>query len=58
MDDFVQKIIKEFPVNLQLSDMVMTPAFNTLFDIGNGKLLGKEESDDYHTFVAKNLFLC
>ena len=58
MEDYVQKMIDEYPVNLRSSDTAMTPASNTLFEIGNGKLLGKEDSEIFHTFIAKSLYLC
>ena len=58
MEDYVQKMIDEYPVNLRSSDTAMTPASNTLFEIGNGKLLEKGESEIFHTFIAKCLYLC
>ena len=54
----MEKIIEDFPVNYKLSDMALTPASSTLFEVGNSKLLNKQAAETYHMFVAKGLFLC
>ena len=57
MDDYVEKMIEEFPVKLKSTDTAMSPASNSLFEIGNSKLLAKDRANIFHTFVAKALFL-
>ena len=51
-------MLDEFPVQFKSRDTVMTPASNIMFEEGNSKLLRKKDSETYHTFVAKCLFLC
>ena len=58
MIDYVKKIIEEF--NYDLSERkIKTPAADHLFQTNEdaGKL-NKKMKEDYHTFVAKSLFLC
>ena len=58
MIDYVKKMLDEFPMNFKSSDMALSPASNTLFEVRNSKLLDKQAAETYHTFVAKGLFLC
>ena len=57
MKDYVQKIFEEF--NYDLGKPAKTPAADHLFNINkqSGKL-NKEMKEDFHTYVAKCLFLC
>ena len=57
MQKYVQEMIEEFPTKIKSTDLSQTPANEQLFDIGNGKRLTKEKSEDFHTAVAKGLFL-
>ena len=58
MDKYVERMLEEFPMKFKSTDTAMTPASNNLFEVGNSKPLGKDEAEAYHTFIAKNLFLC
>ena len=57
MQDYVQKVFEEF--NYDLGKPAKTPAADHLFKINkqSGKL-NKEMKEDFHTYVAKCLFLC
>ena len=37
--------------------MEIMPAGNNLFDNGNGKSLGKLQSEDFHTMFVQDIFL-
>ena len=42
MDDYVEWMINELPIELGKSDMALTPAGNNIFEKGNMKSLGKK----------------
>jgi hypothetical protein len=56
MTDYVKGMVTEFPEELSKSNY---PWNQNLFQIDNKcKLLNKEKSEIFHTFVAKGLFVC
>ena len=57
MEEYVKNMIKDFPVELKDNDTAPTPAANNLFEKGKRKFLDKKRSEEYHTCVAKGLFL-
>ena len=40
MDDYVEKMINGFPMNISKSDTALTPAGNTLYEKRNNKKAG------------------
>jgi hypothetical protein len=53
----VEKMLNNFPVQFGKKDMV-TPARDNLFNLGTRAKLNTKQSEVFHTFVAKGLFLC
>ena len=58
MIDYVQQMLDDFSVEFSENDKVANPAASNLFDVGKGDLLDNEKKKEFHTFVAKGLFLC
>ena len=57
MCDYVTKMIEDFPVKIEKE--AATPAGEHLFKINpNSSKINKNNMQDFHTFVAKGLFLC
>ena len=50
-------MLDEFPMRFGFNDVATTPASSNLFEKKNSRLLKKETSEVYHTYVAKCLFL-
>ena len=57
MDDYIERMLEEFPIKFGSDDVQETPAGNTLLDVGKGRLLDDERKEVFHSFVAKCLFL-
>ena len=57
MDEYVQRMIDEFPVKFDKNTTQETPAGNDLLDTGRGEELDNEKREIFHSFVAKGLFL-
>eukprot|EP00980_Cylindrotheca_fusiformis_P012383 scaffold3040_cov72-Cylindrotheca_fusiformis.AAC.1 len=53
MDDYIEKMLKEFPVQLKSTDIHSTPAGNNLFEKGSGKLLEKQRQEAFHKSTAQ-----
>ena len=58
MIDYLTKMCEEFPADFEQMKPVPSAAPADLFDLGDGTPLSKDESETYHTFVAKLLFAC
>ena len=57
MQEYVKKMIEEFPEDIKKT--AATPASDFLFKINEeAELLNNKMKEDFHTFVAKGLFLC
>ena len=56
-DDHVEDMIASCPVKLSKNAAAPTPAGNNLFNVGKSKPLGKEMRKQFHTCVAKGLFI-
>ena len=57
MTDYVEKMLKEFPVDLG-DQSAPSPAAENLLDKGKGKLLEGKRKEAFHKTVAQGLFLC
>ncbi|CAJ1950974.1 unnamed protein product [Cylindrotheca closterium] len=57
MDDYVDRMLSEFPVKFKHNEVQETPAGNNLLEKGKGAPLEKERHEVFHLFVAKSLFL-
>ncbi|CAJ1946144.1 unnamed protein product [Cylindrotheca closterium] len=57
MDDYVNRMLNEFPVKFKENEGCKTPASNDLLSIGKGEKLDDEKRETFHTFIAKGLFL-
>jgi len=58
MSDYVTGMLDEFPVKFKPNDKVATPAADDLFSQGESEPLSRQQAEEFHTFVAKCLFLC
>jgi hypothetical protein len=57
MVDYVKNMVSDF--NYEIKKSAKTPAADHLFKINNNcKKLNKTMAEDFHTFVAKGLFVC
>ncbi|CAJ1938132.1 unnamed protein product [Cylindrotheca closterium] len=57
MDDYVNRMLNEFPVKFKENEGCKTPASNNLLSIGKGGKVDDEKRETFHTFIAKGLFL-
>ena len=57
MDEYVEKMLEEFPVKFNEDEKQESPAGNDLLDVGRGELLEDDQREVFHSFVAKGLFL-
>ena len=53
-----QQMLDDFSVKFDEKDKVANPAAGDLFETGNGEFLAENFKKEFHTFVAKGLFLC
>jgi hypothetical protein len=58
MIKYVENMLEDFPEILKETDISKTPAGDDLFNKGQGKMLETKRAEEYHTMVAKGLFLC
>ena len=58
MIDYIQNMLKEFPVKFKKGDTAVNPATGDMFKSDNIKTLNEQERELFHRFVAKALFLC
>ena len=52
MEDYVERMINEFPLTLKTTDTELAPANKHLFEAGHGKKLDKGKLEIFHTTVA------
>ena len=57
MYNYVERINNDLPMKISKSDTDSTPDRNNLFEKGNIKRMGKKESEEFHTSVARGIFL-
>ena len=57
MDDYVKRMLDEFPTKFKEEDKQETPAAGNLFEPGKGAPLEPKRHEIFHSFVAKALFL-
>jgi hypothetical protein len=58
MTKYIDNMINDFPVELGKMDISKMPAADSLFNLGTGAKMDTKRSEIFHTFVAKDLFLC
>ena len=59
MVDYVKGMLNDFSVKFKPNETRQSPAAEDLFAAGNNdKKLRKDQAEEFHTFVAKGLFLC
>jgi len=58
MSDYVEDMLKEFLVKFKPNESVATPATDDLYVKGMSDDLSPQQVEEFHTFVAKGLFLC
>ena len=58
MIDYMKAMVDDFPVKFKSSATAPSPAAEDLFAEGEGNDLNPQNSEVYHTFVAKGLFAC
>jgi len=57
MEDYITRMLAEFPVKFKEEQTAETPARTNLFDVGKGGPLDKKRHEIFHSFIAKNIFL-
>ena len=57
MDEYIKRMLEEFPYRFKDIDIADTPAKANLFEVGKGAPLDHKRQQIFHSFVAKNLFL-
>ena len=57
MDDYVERMLEEFPVKFKEDEKQETPAGTNLLEEGKGAKLDEKRKEIFHSFVAKSLFL-
>ena len=57
MSDYIKDMVDDFSVNFKSTDIKKTPATNDLFKVDESEELSKEQREEFHTFVAKGLFV-
>jgi len=58
MTKYVHDMLDEFSVKFSPSEVAPTPALENLLVVQDSELLDKARKEEFHTFVAKGLFLC
>ena len=58
MIDYIQQMLDDFSLKFDEKAKVANPAASDLFETGNGEFLAENFKREFHTFVAKGLFLC
>ena len=58
MSDYVKTMIEDFLIKLRPNDLVAMPATNDLFSTRTSDDVSKQKAEEFHTFVAKALFMC
>ena len=58
MRDYVYGMLDEFSIQYGPDETVPTPASENLLSPSTGNLLDKARKEEFHTFVAKGLFMC
>jgi Reverse transcriptase (RNA-dependent DNA polymerase) len=58
MTDYVASMVEDFSVKLGKSDTAPTPAADDLMSGSTGAVLDKARAEEFHTMVARGLFLC
>ena len=57
MKKYVRNMLDDFPIKFGKDDTVPMPAANNLLEVRNGILLSKAQKEQFHSTVAKGLFL-
>jgi hypothetical protein len=58
MVDYVSNMIDECSFKLKRNDVAPTPAAEDLFTVGSHATLDKQQAEEFHSIVAKGLFVC
>ena len=58
MSDYIESMVNDFSVDFTEADKAATPAAEDLFNVDESELLDKKRKEEFHTFVAKSLFVC
>ena len=57
MSKYVSNMVDDFPVKFKTTDSALTPAGESLFQEGQSKKLDRQRAEEFHTAVAKALFV-
>ena len=58
MIEYIKKMLDEFSIHFSEKEQTNNPATSNLFEEGKGETLDDFQKKEFHTFAAKNLFLC
>ena len=56
MSEYVKQIIEELPVNFNKENIALTPASDTLYNLGTGRRVENKEGENFHQLVAIGLY--
>ena len=57
MDNYVERMINEFPMKRRKSDTALTPTGNNIFGKDNRNRLGKKETEELLPSAARRIFV-
>ena len=57
MDGYIERVIKDLPMKIIRNDTDLTPSRNDIFEKDSIKSLGKKETEEFHTSVARGMFV-
>ena len=57
MDDYVERIINDFWMKISKIGTDVTPDGNNIFEKGNSKIIGKWETEEFHTSLTIGMFV-
>ena len=57
MNNYVEMMIIELPMKRSISDTDLTSDGNNISEKDNRKIMGKKETEEFHTSVARGMFV-
>ena len=58
MVDYINDMVDDFSVNFKKNETTTSPATENVFKVDDSNDLDKKRAKEFHTFVAKGLFVC
>ena len=58
MVDYINDMVDDFSIKFKKNEITTSPATENVFKVDDSKNLDKKLAEEFHTFVAKGLFVC